>query len=305
MKRLLLAIAVMTFAANAAPGWCADLEGVLSSGKLRHLGIVYAKFVTEDKAAGNDADFNRAGLDVELIRSFAKHLGVEYEFVETNWASIIPDLTGKAVKPVGDDIEILEERSVKGDIVATGFTVLPWRKKIVDFSEMTFPTGVWLISRAESPLQPIEPTGDILRDIQAVKSKLKGVSVLGLKDSCLDPELYELTATGAVIKLFPADRKLDEMIPSVMAKLADTVIMDVPVALVALEKWPGEIKVVGPVSEPQQMACAFSKTSPKLREAFNVFFEKCKADGTYKKMVENYYPALFMYYPDFLKVTAQ
>ena len=305
MKKLLVAITITMFAATAGPGWCSDLDKVLSSGKLRHLGIVYAKFVTEDKAAGNDASYNKAGLDVELMRSFAEHLGVEHEFVETNWADIIPDLTGKAVKPVGDDIEILEERSVKGDVIATGFTVLPWRKKIVDFSEMTFPTGVWLISRADSSLQPIEPTGDILSDIGAVKKKLKGVSLLGLKDSCLDPELYELKATGAEIKLFPADRNLDEMIPTVMAKLADTVIMDVPVALVALEKWPGEIKVVGPVSEPQQMACAFAKASPKLREAFDVFFQKCKADGTYKKLVEKYYPALFMYYPDFLKDTAQ
>ncbi len=300
MKTIMLAVIVAILGAAAGDGWCSDLDEILNRGKLRHLGIAYAKFVTDDEPDGE-----KSGLDVELIRMFAIHLGVEYEFVETDWRNIIPDLTGKAVKPAGEDIEILEEKPVRGDVVATGFTVLPWRKKIVDFSDMTFPTGVWLIARADSPLRPIEPTGDILRDIEAVKGNLKGVSVLGLKDSCLDPDLYKLTATGAEIKLFAADRNLAEMIPSVMANLADTVIMDVPVALVALEKWPGEIKIIGPVSEQQQMACAFAKTSVKLRDAFNVFFEKCKADGTYRKMVEKYYPALFMYYPDFLKVVSQ
>ena len=83
-----------------------------------------------------------------------------------------------------------------------------------------------------------------------------------------------------------------------MSRAADTTLMDVPVALIALEQWPGKIKVVGPVSEPQAMACAFPKSSPKLLAKFNAFFAKIKADGTYKRLVEKYYPSLFVYYPD-------
>lgn len=268
-----------------------DLDEVLKAGKLRHLGIVYANFVTKEKT----------GLDVELMQLFAEHLGVDYEFVETDWQNVVADLTGKVVRPQGEDIEILEEdHPVRGDVIATGFTILPWREKIVNFSETAFPTGIWLLARADSPLQPIRPTGDIHKDVGLVKQSLSGVSVLGLKDSCLDPNLYALNGTGATIKTFPANRDLNEMIPAVMARMTDTTLMDVPVALIALEKWPGEIKVIGPVSPDQGMACAFAKTSPKLSQAFENFFQKLKNSGTYKQLVQKYYPSLFSYYPEFL-----
>lgn len=272
--------------------WAGDLEDVLKAGKLRHLGIVYANFVTKEKT----------GLDVELIRLFSAHLGVEYEFVETNWHNVLMDLTGKMVEPRREDaVEITGDGPVRGDVIATGFTVLPWRKKIVDFSETTFPSGVWLLTRSDSASQPITPTDDILKDIDAVKKRLSGISVLALKGSCLDPELYDLSSTGATVKLFPPDRNLEEMIPAVLARVADTTLMDVPVALVALEKWPGEIKVIGPISPPQEMACAFAKTAPELRRAFNEFLHQCKADGRYQKLMQKYYPSVFVYYPDFLK----
>ena len=288
IKKMVIFVSVMVVCLVAERSWSGDLDEILQKGTLRHLGIVYANFVTEDKM----------GLDVELMQLFASYLGVKYEFVETNWQNILTDLTGKIIKPKGNDIEISGKGPIRGDIIATGFTVLEWRKKAVDFSAMTFPTGVWLIARAETELQPIVPTASISKDIDMVKARLKSVSVLGLKDSCLDPDLYELDRTGAVIRFFPSDRKLDEMIPSVMAKIADSTLIDVPVALIALEKWPGLIKVIGPVSAPQSMACAFPKTSPKLRAAFEEFFNRCVANGTYRALVRKYYPSLFQYYPD-------
>lgn len=286
--KLFFALLVLVVSIGGKTGYCGDLDEVLKAGKLRHLGIVYANFITDTKV----------GLDVELMQLFAAHLGVKYEFVESNWTNILPDLTGQIVKPKGDDIEIVGGSPIRGDIIATGFTQLNWRKKIVNYSEMTFPTGVWLIARADSPLQPIVPTDDITKDIELVKKNLKDISVLGLKDSCLDPSLYQLEKTGAAIQLFPIDRDLSEMIPSMMARMADTTLMDVPVALIALEKWPGQIKVVGPISEAQTMACAFPKTSPNLLAAFNKFFSQIKADGSYKRIIEKYYPSLFVYYPD-------
>jgi len=271
--------------------WGGDLESILKAGKLRHLGIPYANFVADEKT----------GLDVELIRNFCAYLGVKYEFVETNWQNILTDLTGKVVKPSGEDVVVVGESPVRGDMIATGFTVLSWRSKLVDFSEMTFPTGIWLVTRGDASIKPISPSGVIAQDIRAVKNTLQGFSVLVLKDSCLDPDLYGLNETGAAIKLFPTDRNLGDMIPAVIAGMADATLMDVPVALVALERWPGEIKVIGPVSPPQNMACAFPKTSPRLRREFDTFFRGFKANGSYRRLITKYYPSVFTYYPDFLK----
>ncbi len=289
LKRIFI-VGLLMLAVGLSRAAAGDLSDVQEAGTLRHLGIVYANFNTE----------NQAGLDMELMQRFARHLGVGYTLVETTWQDILADLTGKVVKPRGEDVEIIGEAPVRGDVIATGFTVLPWRRKVVDFSEPTFPTGVWLIANAAAPVQPIAPAGSIPADIAAVKARLSGLSVLGLKDSCLDPDLYGLDATGATVKLFPSDRNLDEMIPSVMARMADTTLMDVPVALIALETWPGQIKVVGPISRPQVMACAFAKTSTDLKTAFNAFFRDIKESGEYKQLVEKYYPSLFAYFPEFL-----
>jgi len=267
-----------------------DLDEVLQSGTLRHLGIPYANFITSE----------HAGLDAELMQQFAKHLGVKYQFVESTWQGIITDLTGKKVKVTGDDVEVTGEGPIKGDVISTGFTVLPWRTKIVDFSAKTFPSGIWLIARSDSSLVPITPTGNISEDIEMVKKELSGISVLGLQESCLAPSLYGIEDTGAHVKFFPVDRDLGEMIPSVIAKVADTTLMDVPVALVALAKWPRQIKVIGPLSVPQDMACAFAKDSQKLKNAFELFFTEFKKSGKYCELVNTYYPTVYTYYPDFL-----
>ncbi len=273
----------------ALPVGAEDLDAVLQSGTLKHLGIPYANFVTPDKK----------GLDVDLMHAFADYLGVRYKFIESTWSTIIPDLTGKQIKVAGDNVSIIGSTEKKGNIISTGFTVLPWRKKIVSFSRQTFPSGIWLIARSDSRLTPITPTGNISNDIKMVKKQLAGVSVLGLQGSCLAPSLYGIDKTGAKLRFFPPENDLEEMIPSVIAHNADATLIDVPVALIALTRWPGKIKVIGPVSLPQEMACAFAQDSPKLKAKFDVFFHQFKKSGQYRKLVEKYYPSVFTYYPDF------
>ena len=276
---------------QAAPqGFCAgDIDAVVKAGKLRHLGIPYANFVKRDNT----------GLDVELMQAFSEYLGVAYELVITDWEHIISDLTGSVVTPSGEDVVVEGDAPVRGDVIAAGFTVLPWREKVMDFSEPTFPSGVWLIARSEAPITPISPAGNIEKDIMAVKRRMKGISVLTLKDSCLAPELYGLNETGADIRMFPLDKDLDEMIPSVVARMAEATLSDVPVALIGLSTWAGKVKVIGPVSEPQEMAAGFRKESPKLRRAFAEFFRAFKASGRYRMLVSKYYPSVFIYYPSF------
>ena len=134
-------------------------------------------------------------------------------------------------------------------------------------------------------------------DIAMVKAQLKGHTVLGKANTCLDPSFYGLKETGAMVRLFGGN--LNELAPAIINQDAETTILDVPDALIALEKWPGKIKVIGPVSPIQKMGCGFRKASPVLRDAFNQFLEKCKKDGTYLRLVKKHYPAVFMYYPDF------
>nr|MBC8362519.1 transporter substrate-binding domain-containing protein [Candidatus Desulfatibia profunda] len=284
---ILVCTAVMLAIISWGSASGADLSEIKKRGVLRHLGVPYANFVT---GSGD-------GLDVELIKRFAEYLGVKYEYVKTDWKDVIGDLAGKKVEPNGSGITILGEVPVKGDLIANGLTIIPWRQKVVDYSTATFPTQIWLVARADSTMKPIKSTGDVEKDVAQVKELLKGHCVLGKAQTCLDPSLYGLKEAGAEVKLFSGT--LNELVPAIIKGEAEATISDGPDALITLEKWPGKIKVIGPVSSTQEMGVAFAKTSPELREAFNRFFEKCKADGTYERLVKKYYPAVFMYYPAF------
>jgi ABC-type amino acid transport substrate-binding protein len=284
---MLAVIILLSIPVSAVAG--ADLDEIKKTGVIRHLGVVYANFVT---GSGD-------GLDVELMKLFAQHLGVGYEFVETTWTDAIGDLTGKKVVPKGEHIEITGDTPVKGDVVATGFTILPWRQKVVDYSTPSFPTQIWLVTRSDSELNPIKPSHSVEKDIKAVKALLSGYSVLGIKDTCLDPCLYGVHQTGATTVQFTMT--LNALAPAVINSDADTTLLEVPDALTALQKWPGKIKVIGPLSPMQHMAYAFDKKSSRLKEAFNRFFEQRKKDGTYTRLVKKYYPLVFDYYPEFFE----
>ncbi len=178
-------------------------------------------------------------------------------------------------------------------------TVLPWRQQIVAFSEPTFPSSVWLIARAESSVLPIKPTSSLESDIIAVKKSVDGISVLALKNTCLDPGLYQMSKTKAEVRLPAKNLKLNEMAPAILNNEAETTLLDVPDALIALEKWPGQLKVIGPISQKQIMGAGFRKKSPKLLKAFNQYLKLIKENGNYNLMVEKYYPSVFLYYRDF------
>lgn len=285
-----LVVAGLLLALTGTNALARDLDEIRESGVLRHLGIPYANFVT---GLGD-------GLDVELVKGFAEHLGLRYEFVPTTWTTAFGDLTGRHAR-LGQDgqAEWLDETPIKGDILANGLTVLPWREEIVDYSAPTFPSGVWLIARSDSTLLPISPTGTVDEDISVVKRLIKGRDVLALENTCLDPRLYDLGATGANVILPQRELKLNEMAPAILNNDAESTILDVPDALIALDKWPGQLKVIGPVSEDQQMGAGFRKDSSELRAAFNDYLKQIRQDGTYNRMVQKYYPTVFTYFEDF------
>ena len=267
-----------------------DLDDVRRSGVLRHLGVPYAYFVT---GSGD-------GMDVELLQLFAASLGVRYEFVRTSWNAAIPDLTEKQ-KGNGEHADRAEYR---GDIIANGMTVLPRRAQVVDFSSPVFPTQVWVVARADSPVHPIRPSGSLSRDIGSVKKLLRGHTLFCVPGTCLDPALYGMEKTGAVVKM-PGVEAPDELAPAIIKGKAEMSLLDVPDVLVALQKWPGKIKVIGPISDMQEMAAAFRKESPLLRAAFNRFLEQCRKDGTYDRLVRKYYPYAPEYFPEFFRSAAK
>ncbi|MEI6558935.1 MAG: transporter substrate-binding domain-containing protein [Rhodospirillaceae bacterium] len=267
----------------------ADLKEIQQRGELRHLGIRYANFVT------GDGD----GFDVELVQGFAKEIGVRYTLVNTDFYSVMRDLLGRDIVRKGDEVELTGDYPIKGDIIATGFTVLPWRQKVVLYSEPTFPSQVWLVAPASSAFTPIKGSADLKGDIADTKSLIGSKSLLVMERTCLDPGNYALKGKGIDLRAYTKNTNLNEMVPALLKGDADLTLLDVPDAMLDLQKWAGQIKVLGPISEEQILAAAFPKTSPELRSAFNAYLVKIKASGVYDALVDKYYPGIRRYFPEF------
>lgn len=293
LKKLILPLFLLIF---TYPLSARDLAEIKEAGVLRHIAVPYANFVFQYKEGDKMVE---GGLDVELMRGFAKHLGVEYQFVKSKWTDMFGLLNGQNAKFIDRKVILGNKIAIQGDLIASGATVLEWRKELVDFSDSYFPSAVWLVSRSDSDLQPITPSGSMLVDIEQVKLKMKGRNILAMKQSCLDPDLYNLELTQANIILPVKALKLNEMVPAILNNDAESTLLDVADTLIALQKWSGEIKVIGPVSREQRMAVAFRKDSPQLRNAFNRYLKQIREDGSYNKMVKKYYPNVFHFYGSF------
>lgn len=269
--------------------WAADLKDIQARGELRHLGIRYANFVT---GAGD-------GFDVELTQGFAKHIGVKYTLVYTDFYNVLRDLLGKDVVRKGSEVRLEGNFPVKGDMIATGFTMLPWREAVVLFSKPTFPSQVLLVARADSAFKPIKGSNSLDKDIVETKAMIGKSSLLVMERTCLDPANYGLKGVGFDLRAYSKSTNLNEMIPALINKEAELTLLDVPDAILDLKKWSGKIKVLGPISEHQELAAAFPKDAPQLRQAFDEYLVRIKADGTYDKLVDKYYPGIRRYFPDF------
>jgi ABC-type amino acid transport substrate-binding protein len=253
------------------------------------LALVLANFVT---GAGD-------GFDVELVQGFARHIGVKYTLVYSDFYSVVTDLLGKSVIRKGSEVELVGNFPIKGDMIATGFTVLPWRQKILLFSDATFPSQVLLVSRATSNYKPIKGSASLENDIAETRRFIGDKSLLVMEKTCLDPANYDLKGKGYDLRPYTRSTNINEMVPTLLDGSVEFTLLDVPSAILDLQKWAGRIKVLGPISQTQELAAAFPKDSPQLRVAFNVYLRQMRKDGSYDALVRKYYPGIQRYFPEF------
>ncbi len=289
MFKRIVAVLLLIGLFFSSPSSAADLQEIQERGELRHLGIPYANFVT---GAGE-------GFDVQIAKGFAEHIGVRYTLVYSDFYSVIRDLLGKDVEHKNGQVKLVGNFPVKGDMIATGFTVLPWREEVLIYSEPTFPSQVLLVARADSQLNPIEGSPDLEKDIAETKSLIGKRSLLGMEKTCIDPANYGLKDKGIDLRSYTKSSNLNEIVPALLNNEAELTLLDVPDAILDLRKWAGKIKVLGPISEEQRLAAAFPKGAPALRDAYNEYLRKIKADGTYDQLVDKYYPGIRSYFPAF------
>lgn len=212
--------------------------------------VTYAPFEYE-------VDRKYAGIDIDLLDAIAKSEGFEYEQKAMDFGGIIPGI---------------EANQIDGAIA--GMSITDERKKVVDFSDAYYDSGVAIVAKIDST---IASEADLTGKTLAVK---KGTAGATYAESIKDKYGAELIYFNDTPGMFQA----------VTSGNADVCFEDYPVAMFKFKtETTPELKVVGDKVTSTPYGFAVKKgTNVELLKMFNEGLAKLKANGEYQKILDKY-----------------
>src|SRR3989344_867746 len=205
-----------------------------------------------------DASGKVVGFDMDIAHALCAKMKAECEVVTSDWDGIIPALNAK-----------------KFDFVVSSLSITDERKQAVDFTDPYY----------SNKLQFIAPkaTADFKTDAAYLKGKIIGAQRATLAGTYLEDKLPDTTS-----KLY--DTQENAYLDLTSGRL-DGILADKYVQYEWLKSKDGsayEFKG-DPVVESDKIGIAVRKGDP-LRERLNKALAEIKADGTYKKINDKYFP---------------
>lgn len=207
------------------------------------------------------------GLDIDLAEAMGAKLGVEVEFNNEAFASLLPSLAAE-----------------RYDVIWSAMTASEERKLEVNFVEY-FTAGSGIIVPAGNP-DGITTIEDLCGKTVAVQDGTVQVEYLegdgqgggGQSQACVDAGGEEIT----VLK-FPSD---PEAVQAVLAGQADVEMADYPVAAYSVSQNEGEIEIItGYQFDAGNYGVAIRKDSTPLQEALQAALDAIIEDGTYASIL--------------------
>lgn len=196
------------------------------------------------------------GFDMDLMRALGPIAGYQVRVLPLNFAGIIPALQSHSV-----------------DAAASSITITEPRKKVVDFADPYYDSGLQILVR--------ENTTDV-NSLDDLRNKTVG-ALTGSTG-------YDYVKQGLAnnVKLVPYSSFSDAVL-ALAAGNIDAVVTDQPiVASYAATAGKGTAKVVGPLYAAQQYGIAFPKGSDFVKLTNNALRE-LKADGTYAVLYKKWF----------------
>ena len=196
------------------------------------------------------------GFDIDLMNEVAKRTGLEVEYRNVQFDSLIRGLTSDLF-----------------DAVISGMTITDDRRQQVDFSEPYYNVDEALVVRSGSE---IESTGDLENQSLGVQLGTMGQA-----------EAAELLNAGDVEEVRTYEKTIDTAFAALEQGVVDGVIYDLPAAQTEVEESDGELELVEVIPTGSQYGIAFPKDSP-LIEPVNQALDEIKEDGTYEEIYEKW-----------------
>lgn len=229
----------------------ATLESVKASGKLR-IGTegTYAPFTYHD-AAGK-----LTGFDVDIATEVSKRLGVQPEFIETQWDGMFAGLNSKRFDTVFNEVSIDDDRKQK-----------------YDFSDPYIASKAVLI---------VSEDNTDIKKFADLKGKKAGQSLTSNLTQIAKNNGAEIVAVEG----------FNQAIDLLTSKRVDATVND-GLSYLDLKKQKPDapIKKVDESSDASYSAAVFNKGSEDLIKEVNKALADMKADGTYLKISEKYFGA--------------
>lgn len=198
------------------------------------------------------------GFDVDLAKAVAQKLGVEAEFVVSDWNGILGGLTGKRYDVIMSSMNITEERQKEANFVE----YVRMGQVFVSVKGANVKTEADLAGKRVAVQN--ETTSHIWVD------ELKAGKVKDIKEIASFPG-----ATDA----FTAAKN----------GRADVIIIDEPVGLYYAKLDSATFQVTGQAMEPEPVGIAIRKEDNALKTAIEKAISDLKADGTFKKISEQWF----------------
>ena len=203
----------------------------------------------------SEIDGKVQGFDVALIDLVAKDLGVKQEILDTPFENF---KTGAFLN------------AGECDLAAAGMTITDERKKNVDFSDPYFEATQAVLADKKSGISSF---ADLKGKKVGAQAQTTGEDYA--KSKGLDPVSFESS---------------DAVLNGLRTGQVEAVVIDYPV----VQGWlkdkanAAAFEVAEQVNTGEQYGVTVKKGNDKLREAINKAIKDAKADGTYKKLYEQW-----------------
>lgn len=204
-----------------------------------------------------DKNQQLTGIDIELIKAYAKSVNREVTFVPMAFVEIIPAL-----------------KAGKIDVAISAMTITEQRIREVEFSDPYMKTYPVLLIDAASP---VKSGADLNK--QSVKIGVTN----GTTGQLLAKNLY----ANAEIVSFDAE---NDVVTALQNRQLDVIITDLIPALKVYEQDPTKLRInPAPLSDDfEYWGIAVQKNNLELRDQINQFLQNYRESGKMKKLVDPY-----------------
>ena len=201
------------------------------------------------------------GFDIEYATCIARKMGKKLEIVNMEFGALLPALI-----------------SGKVDMIGAGLSITAERAKKVLFSQSYYPSGIAVL--VKSYLEKLPENSDTrMKTLDDIKTKKIGVLLGSIHDAYAQKEFPNaeiLEYQNISDMLFALNTGKNEVAFFDQASLPEVLSKNPDLGILAKNVFSVDI------------AAGFNQKNNHLREQFNSFLQKIRADGTYNDMVDRW-----------------